>query len=59
MKTTIDYKKTIKNFITIFFGNLLLAIAISFCLINYKGSHIYGFDENNNPLMINFNGIIH
>ena len=58
MKTTIDYKKTIKNFITIFFGNLLLAIAISFCLINYKGSHIYGFDENNNPLMINFNGIL-
>ena len=58
MKTAIDYKKTIKNIITIFVGNLLLAFSISFCLVNYKGNYIYGFDSNKNPLMISFNGIL-
>ena len=58
MTTTKDYKKTIKNLITIFVGNLLLAFSISFCLVNYKGNYIYGFDSNKNPLMISFNGIL-
>ena len=39
-------------------GNLLLAFSISFCLVNYKGNYIYGFDSNKNPLMISFNGIL-
>ena len=53
------YKKGIKNLIIIFVGNLLLAFSMSFCLINYKGEYIYGFDtQTHEVLSIKFNGIL-
>ena len=59
MKASFDLKKHIKEFLIVFVGNLLLAFAISFCLINYKGIYIYGFDESTQELLsINFNGIL-
>ena len=59
MKTSFDFKKHIKEFLIVFVGNLLLAFAISFCLINYKGKYIYGFNETTKELLsINFNGIL-
>ena len=51
--------KFLKDFGIIFLGNLLLAFAISFCLVNYKGIHIYGLDEATHSLkVIEFNGIL-
>lgn len=51
--------KFLKDFGIIFLGNLLLAFAISFCLVNYKGIHIYGLDETTHSLkVIEFNGIL-
>ena len=58
MNKRFDIKQSLKNVLIIFLGNLLLAIAISFCLINYQGSHIYGVNESNEILSIKFNGIL-
>ena len=53
------YRKYIKDLLIIFAGNLLLAFSISFCLINYKGEYIYGFDtQTHEVLSIKFNGIL-
>ena len=47
------------DFVVIFIGNLLLAFSISFCLVNYKGIHIYGLDEATHSLkVIEFDGIL-
>ena len=59
MRKAIDYKEFIKKILIIITGNFLLAFAISFCLVNYKGNYIYGFDEvSKEPLLIQFNGIL-
>ena len=52
-------KKFLKDLAIIFVGNLLLAFSISFCLINYAGEYIYGFNSaTHEVLSIKFNGIL-
>lgn len=59
MKINPKVAKTIKDSFIIIVGNLLLAISISFCLANYQGSYIYGFNSETNELLtIPFNGIL-
>ena len=59
MDRKINIKKICKDSLIIIVGNLLLALAISFFLVNYKGSYIYGFDSATHTVKsIDFNGIL-
>ena len=59
MKINLKVAKAIKDSLIIIIGNLLLAISISFCLANYQGSYIYGFNSETNELLsMQFNGIL-
>ena len=59
MKNNKKFERLFKDGLIIFVGNLLLAIAISFCLVNYQGNYIYGFNKETSELLtIHFNGIL-
>jgi len=52
-------KKSLLEIAIMVLGNLLLSFAISFCFINYKGTHIYAFDQETETFStITFNGIL-
>ena len=55
MRKAIDYKEFIKKILIIITGNFLLAFAISFCLVNYKGNYVYGTNPTD---VISFDGIL-
>lgn len=57
MKKTINFKKFFKEIGIIFLGNMLLAIAASFCFINYRGVHIFGISDDG-VKAIEFNGLL-
>ena len=59
MKNKLNIKKAFKDSVIIVIGNFLLAIAISFCLVNYQGKYIYGYNSETSELLtMNFNGIL-
>lgn len=59
MRKNLNIKKICKEVAIVFFGNLLLAFAISFCFINYKGSYFYAIDSESGKISsITFNGIL-
>ncbi len=52
-------KKSLQEIAIMILGNLLLAFAISFCFINYKGTYIYDFNKETGTFStIEFNGIL-
>ena len=54
-------KKLIKESVVVLIGSILLAFAISFCFINYKGIHITSYEYVDDTLKISsveFNGIL-
>lgn len=59
MKKKIDIKKYIKESIIVVLGCFILAFAVSFCFLNYKGGSVSYHDKTTNTIQTRqFNGIL-
>ena len=55
---SLDKKRILKESIIVIIGNMLLAMAVSFCFINYKGVYVSGVLEDGSAKITNINGIL-
>ena len=55
---SLDYKKLLKETLVVILGSMLLAFAVSFCFINYKGSYLQGVDGEGNIIIKEINGVL-